>query len=144
MKKIVVVDIDGTLSIPSPLRAHLIPHRYLRDEPGAWDEYNLAAHMDEPSANVVAVVRALSEEFTIVVLTARSEIAMDVTVGWLQKHSIPFDELLMRSSSDCRRSGEFKLTALNGVGLERIVCCLEDDASIAAEMRNAGLTVLNV
>jgi putative phage polynucleotide kinase len=88
----VVVDVDSTLARP----AHRDP----------LDDTRLET--DEPNRNIIDLVKALSTNHTIIVLTGRRERHYDITSWWLDAHSVPYTELRMRGDSDDRRDTVFK------------------------------------
>lgn len=88
----VVVDVDSTLARP----AHRDPLDGTRLE------------TDEPNRNIIDLVKSLSADHTIIVLTGRRERHYDITSWWLDAHSVPYTELRMRSDSDDRRDTVFK------------------------------------
>ena len=88
----VVVDVDSTLARP----AHRDP----------LDDTRLET--DEPNRNITSLVKALSTNHTIIVLTGRREQHYDITSWWLDAHNVPYTELRMRGDSDDRRDTVFK------------------------------------
>lgn len=83
----VVVDVDSTLARP----VHRDP----------LDDTRLET--DEPNRNIIDLVKALSTNHTIIVLTGRRERHYDITSWWLDAHGVPYTELRMRGDSDDRR-----------------------------------------
>ena len=88
----VVVDVDSTLARP----VHRDP----------LDDTRLET--DEPNRNIIDLVKALSTNHTIIVLTGRRERHYDITSWWLDAHGVLYTELRMRGDSDDRRDTVFK------------------------------------
>lgn len=95
------------------------PTPYVPDEslPPAWicdidgtvsrmtgrDPYDFSrVHEDEPIAHTATVLRALSEDAAIIMLSGRDDSCRDVTEKWLYDNLIPFNELHMRTAGDGR------------------------------------------
>lgn len=144
MKNIVIVDIDGTIAETHPDRVAMAPTMANRNSTPHWDAFNLAAGMDTPITDTIEVIRALCHRKTIVLLTGRSAVCRDVTEQWLDSHGVTYDVLIMRDPADHRHASEVKEDELRSIGLEKILCCFEDNARVAAQMRALGLTVYQV
>jgi putative phage polynucleotide kinase len=95
----VVVDVDSTLARP----VHRDP----------LDDTRLET--DEPNRNIIDLVKALSADHTIIVLTGRREQHYNITSWWLNAHNVPYTELRMRGNSDDRRDTVFKRQHLEDI-----------------------------
>ncbi len=100
MLKAVVVDIDGTLS-DSRAREHLAQNK-------EWDKFHAACELDPPFHDVAGVLRRLDGAYTLVGCTGRPETQRNKTRGWLRRHKIPLDYLLMRRENDYRPDNTIK------------------------------------
>lgn len=142
----VVFDLDSTLADTSP-RHHLIDRE--DKENTDWEAYSLAAADDLPFEGTCILLRLLYHRGVhIVILTARSGIARDLTIEWLRKHDIPFDELVMRGDGEPGTPADFKIRELRrldarGVGAG-VALVIEDWPDVKAELEEAGYPVLLV
>ena len=74
--RIIIVDIDGTISDPTK-RIHLY-------RKGNYEEFNKAGKDDKPIENICNILRRLKDNETdIVIITARSESCRRETMKWL-------------------------------------------------------------
>ena len=146
-RKIVLVDIDGTLSKVGERK------KYLLETPKNWDAFFEACDQDPPIPEVCELVDVLSGHYRIVFCTGRKESTRDKTVKWLRENLqvVSFaatnpDRLLMRKNGDHRHDtiGKPELLAEAGIKLEQIAFVLEDRDSMVAKWRELGLRVLQV
>lgn len=136
--KTVIFDLDGTLA-DGRHRLHLLPTKDY-DKTESWAEFNLAAVDDLPFHDNIALCNALGYHYKIVILTGRSDVARQVTLDWLWKHGVAFNELVMRKQSDNRKDTIIKEEYLRSIGLENILCCFDDLPHVAYHLRSLGLT----
>lgn len=100
---IVIVDIDHTIS----------DARWRDDLIGNWDEYYLAGDEDKPIKEMIHLLQSLElAGHTLIGLTGRPEKWRQLTVSWLFRHGVPFDEVLMRPDDDFRKSPDLKIALL--------------------------------
>ncbi len=92
-----IVDVDNTIAAKSDRN----PYDYSR------------VHEDTPIAHVVDVVRKLSADSAIVILSGRDDECQDVTEQWLRSHEIPFTEVHMRRTGDKRPDFRAKYDLFN-------------------------------
>lgn len=142
-KKVVVVDLDGTLCDER--------HRVQFAQAKEWDEFHSRLHMDKPYDDVHLMLKMLSfNDFYIYAVTARSERWRNLTEDWLKKYKMPVNALLMRKDNDYARAGEVKLTLLEehfgdkAVVLNTVFMVLENNSRSVELMRNYGLNVWQV
>lgn len=143
LRDTVVCDLDGTLA-DGRWRLHLLPTPETRNLDAAWAEFNLAGADDPPFQDTIDIVNALALTYRIVILTGRGAVARDVTEQWLEEHGVVYDKLVMREVGDCRKDTEMKLSALEDIGIENIVCAFDDLPHIVDFMRSLGITVYEV
>ncbi|ALA46494.1 putative polynucleotide kinase/phosphatase [Dickeya phage BF25/12] len=136
--KTVIFDLDGTLA-DGRHRLHLLPTKDY-DKTESWTEFNLAAVDDLPFWDNIDLCEALGSDYKIVILTGRSDVAREVTLDWLRKHGVYFNELVMRKQSDNRKDTVIKEEYLRSIGLENILCCFDDLPHVAYHLRSLGLT----
>lgn len=140
MKNVIVFDLDGTLR-DSAHRQHLVPKENL-DRTESWAEFNLACGGDAPIRDNIALMDTLSYHFHIVVLTSCSAIAQALTLHWLRLSAECSEDiqLLMRPVDDHRTDVEFKEAKLREIGLDRILCCYDDNPRVVRHIRSLGVT----
>lgn len=142
-KKVVIVDIDGTISkVGDRLK-------YLQQSPKDWDAFYDACFDDEPIEEVIQLVRTLAMRYEIVFCTGRRESVRNQTKNWLQKHmGVYFAHgctLLMRPNNDYRHDTEVKVQLFLGHRkLKDVLLVLEDRNSMVAKWRSLGLKCLQV
>ena len=83
-KRIVIADLDGTLSDYQ----HRVQFYIKKD----YDGFNSQGKYDKPIENVCNILRRLHDDETeIVIMTARDEWHHQDTAEWLRLNDIPFD-----------------------------------------------------
>lgn len=135
----VVFDLDGTLACGKH-RLHLLPHKDSAHVTQSWDEFSLAAGTDEPIQDNIDLCNTLYNEYNLVILTGRCDIARDITEEWLYENYVKYDKLIMRPEDDHRVDTEFKEEELRKIGLENILCAFDDLEHVAKHMRSLGVT----
>ena len=147
MKKLVIVDIDGTIStIGDRLK-------YLKQTPKDYESFYADDFDDEPIQEMCDLVSILKHHYDIVFLTGRRDSAMLATEKWIRKHIFKnvFEDylgmtLIMRPSNDHRKDIEVKIDQFLKAGLkvEDIAFVLEDRDSMVEMWRNLGVKCLQV
>jgi|APFre7841882654_1041346.scaffolds.fasta_scaffold37101_3 FMN phosphatase YigB (HAD superfamily) len=138
----VIFDIDGTLSDSS----HRAEYARIKD----WDTFNSMAPEDPVITKIADLLRLLSADCQIVLLTGRMEKYRGITEKWLKDSNLDFfcDHLLMRPNDDMRNDFDLKIAILeNHFGsreaiLKQVWFVVEDRDRVVEGMRNYGLTVL--
>jgi phosphoglycolate phosphatase-like HAD superfamily hydrolase len=137
----VIADLDGTLCDVSDI-LHLV------DGEGRDFHAFHAASADCPSVEAVveAVHAAKDTGRGILIVTGREFIWRDLTLDWLARHGIPYDELVMRIVGDYRPDDVVKAEMLDDLE-ERgwtITEAWEDRDDIADLWASRGITVHRV
>jgi len=144
-QKIVLVDIDGTLTI--------VGNRLQFLEAEDWDSFYAACGEDEPVRPIIELVQLLEKSYTIVYCTGRPEKVRNVTKKWLSyyvygkpSYEIPDKNLLMRKDHDFRHDIIVKPEEINNAWFssDQIEYILEDRDSMVAKWRELGFTCLQV
>ena len=141
MIKLVVCDIDGTISDHTP-RMHLAAS-------GDWDSYHEAMADDKPNGAVVDFLRMLGPQCHLVFLTGRPDEYRPQTSKWLDDQFIfafdDYDALIMREKGDFGSDVDLKPEALSkwldesGEDIKpREVLILEDRDKMVARWRDLG------
>ena len=145
MKKIVIVDIDGTISkVGERLK-------FLKQSPKDWDSFYADSFQDEPIKPIIELVWHLYRAgHKIVFCTGRRESCREKTRQWLDKYfDYPISvccNILMRPDNDHRHDTEVKPELLEeaGISLDSIAFVFEDRNSMVQKWRELGLTCLQV
>lgn len=87
--KIVTVDLDSTLC-DTGHRQHLLTDAQSRGEPVDWAAYAAMCTDDGLVEAVAILVRLLSKEHAVHIVSGRDESARESTYKWLDKYAIPF------------------------------------------------------
>lgn len=135
MKKTIIVDIDGTLSLLGDRV------KYMEQDPKDYDAFFAAVHEDEPNHSVVDLVKTIKDSYTIVLCTGRQERCRQDTIDWLKKYDIPYNKLLMKKDGDFRADAIAKAEMLENAGIkyEDIAFILEDRNSVVKAWRDKGI-----
>ena len=152
MSKIVVCDIDGTISKVGDRI------KYLEQSPKDWDAFYDACEEDKPIENVLRLIESITWEglYIPVFCTGRRESCRKDTTQWLEDYAccLAFaDEsgrLIMRKDDDFRSDTIVKKELLdnylsdNGYTKDDVAFILEDRSSVVKMWRDAGYTCLQV
>jgi len=146
MKKIILVDIDGTVSNPHH-RVH-----YLLQEKKDWDSFYAECDKDIPIKPILDLISKLNYYSNIVFCTGRRNSERQKTLDWLATHFdlIDTDNLLMRKDGDHRHDTDVKPELLqayfdkNHLSNEAVSFILEDRSTMVKKWRELGFTCLQV
>lgn len=136
----VVFDMDGVISDAS--------HRqyFLRDGRRDWDGF-FAASVDDPVIEDTAVLLdLLGADHSIVLLTARPMDVRPGTLGWLDRHELHWDGLIMRDFGDYSVSREFKsrtVDQMRGRDMD-LRLAFEDDIGNVEMFRSHGIPCIYI
>lgn len=145
MIKTVIVDLDGTLAL-NQHRYHFI---YPKDgKKPNWDDFFLACADDAPNIPVITTVNSLKESgYKIHIFSARGEIAIQQTKGWLEKHSVPYDFLTLRRKGCYTPDEKLKhewLLKFYPDYKNQILCVIDDRSKVVKMWRALGLVCFQV
>jgi hypothetical protein len=129
-RKIVIVDMDGTLADVS----HRLPHLYGPKK--NWEKFFALMDADPPSTVIVDWVKNLSPDYEVVIVTGRPE--------RFNKHNVPYSRILMRRSGDHRPDYVVKKELLNQVGQDRVAFVIDDRPTVCDMWRSCGLRVFPI
>ena len=123
----VLCDVDGTLA-----EHQRSPHDYAR------------LGTDLLIQPIADLVRVLSIEFPIIVVSARPGEYRQATLDWLYRYGVPFRDLLMRAEGDRREDSVVKeeLFRTHIEPVYRVKWVLDDRDRVVAMWRRLGLTCL--
>lgn len=115
---------------------------------GDWDAYHAASDKDAPVPELALIVNALARAgVPVVLITARPVKWRTLTVGWLARHGIYFDELLMRADDDYRSAPQVKIALAEerfGPELSDVAFLMDDREDTLAAFRAKGVTTMLV
>ena len=141
-KKIIIVDIDGTLSDPS----HRL--KFIEDAKKDWDSFYEAMDKDKPVAEICDMVYTLSKENIIVISTGRPDNYKKLTEEWLHKQNIPYQQIFMRKAGDFRPDDVVKEELLREIKRyylsHQIAYAIEDRTRVVQMYRKNGIICLQV
>lgn len=136
----ILVDIDGTLANHEK-RSPFEYHKCLRDK---------------PNEGVVDLVKSMSKDYEIIILTGRENITyddshmfrtvLDYTKEWLRLNSVPYHEIFIRSEGDHRKDYIIKkeLYEKNIKDKYNVKFVVDDRWQVVKMWRELGLTVFDV
>jgi len=110
-----IVDIDGVLSDASG-RQH-----FLFGEKKEWWNFFEAAIDDPPILESVRLVKELTKNQIVILVTARPKRLTEITTNWMDQNGIHWDALEMREDDNFTSSSDVKrevLHALQSLGYE--------------------------
>jgi len=129
----IIVDIDGTLA-----------HRCDRN----WFEYE-KVDQDHLDVVVYGIVEAFQKKgYTILIVSGRegTEVCRQKTLAWLDKHKVPYYDLMMRKEGDHRRDSIVKKEIYDTLIKDKfdVEFVLDDRKSVCDMWREIGLKCLQV
>jgi phosphoglycolate phosphatase-like HAD superfamily hydrolase len=119
----VIFDLDGVLADAQGRQHHLEWGR--RD----WDAFFEACGDDPVIEEVEALLALLDPGLGVLLVTARPQRVRDLTLSWLDHHSLRWDLLIMRPTRDFAPADQFKRDVVEELREEDFVLRLavEDD-----------------
>lgn len=138
-RKIVLVDIDGTLADVSH-RLHFIKGPGRKD----WKSFFRAQMKDKPVEAVVRWVRELAKDHEVVLVTGRPDEYRDGTERWLKEHDIPYHSLVMRKKGDHRPDHAMKHELIDHLDRDRIAFVIDDRPLVCDMWKECGFKVFKV
>lgn len=140
MKDIVIFDLDGTLANTAECR------HYLEQEPKNWDAFYYAACSVNPIQSVVDVCRNLQENYSIYIVSGRSDLVKKQTIAWLNEHGIKFNLIFMRPHGDHTPDDILKKSwcDLNHIPIHRVLCAFDDRDRVVKMWRSLGIPCFQV
>lgn len=131
LQGVIICDIDGTLAKMKDRR------------PFEWDKVG----QDELVVHIANLLGRLSRTgVKIILVSGRDSVCGNLTINWLSKYLIPFDELYMRPESDMRDDREIKEEIyINHIkGKYNVELILDDRPKMVRHWMKLGLPVVNV
>ncbi len=132
-RKVVIVDMDGTLSDA----AHRLHH--LERRPKNWKAVFEGMDRDPIIPVVADWVRALAAEYEIAIVTGRPAEYAERTAAWLRRHRIPYSQMYLRRQGDHRPDYTAKEELLREIPAERIAFAIDDREPVCAMWKKNGV-----
>jgi hypothetical protein len=139
-ERVLIVDIDGTVSDPSHRR------RFVEGPSPDWVKFSQLLHLDPPCDAVIAQLRRLCAIHTVILCSGRPSYVLDETTAWLDRNSVPYDVVALRPPGDLVPGIKHKLRvldALEGQAL-MVVAIMDDDERVREEFTLRNVTPLEV
>lgn len=138
MNKSIVIDLDGTLTDLTH-RLHHIKDKESKD----WDAFFAACGDDAENKWCSFIMRGLSPEARIVIVSGRPERCRKATEQWLKDRQIPYHELYFaRKDGDHAPDDLLKEQWLKAFGPENILFCIDDRQRVVDMWRRNGVVCL--
>ena len=132
---IAVVDIDGVLADAGHRQHHV------EQSPKDWDAFFAAVGEDPPIAAGLVLLRELSTEHEVVLLSGRPERTRADTEAWLTRHGIGYGRLVLRPDTDRRTAARFKADAIRAIGEPvEVEVVVDDDEGVVETLTRMGYT----
>lgn len=140
MKKVIVVDIDGTLTDTS--------HRNEYAEKKDFDTFNSLCMKDKPNLVMINLIKKYQEEgYEIHAYSGRSSLYQEQTIEYFKNLGIEFDLIKTRNEGNLIPSKNLKGSWIQkniiNEGKE-LVAVYEDDDTVINSLRNKGYNVIDV
>jgi hypothetical protein len=133
-RKIVLVDMDGTLSDCSHREHHI------QGNPPDWPAFFRGMGQDPPNVSIVDLTRRLAANHDILIVTGRPQEFLRETHDWLTRNSISPNEIWMRRAGDHRPDFVVKREVLDHIPRDRVVFVLDDRERVCDMWDSEGLT----
>lgn len=133
----IVVDLDGTL-------CDVTHRKHILEQSGKdrWERYAMACADDLPVFGVRDLIRAYKElGYFIALVSGRSEKAYELTRGWLDTHTVPFDQLIMRQEGSYISNVELKRQAIEHLMATHEIRLIVDDHEGVIDMALAEFSI---
>lgn len=137
----VVFDLDGTLA--------LIDHRrhMVECQRPNWPSFFRACAHDKPNRPVIRTAEIMRRAgLEIWIVSGRSDEVRRITEKWLKRHSVPYDQLIMRRAGDRTPDHTLKARWVAELNLspENVLAVYDDRDSVVAMWRRRGFACFQV
>lgn len=140
----VIFDLDGTL-------AHIDKRREKATKPDGkmdWDVFFAPENiqLDEPNIPVIKMLKALAEDYCIVIFSGRDDISRDETIEWLNQHGIFPDMIKMRRHGSFVPDDKLKKLWLDDLRKQdyKVICSFDDRDKVVKMWRDNGVPCFQV
>lgn len=135
----IIVDLDGTLCNVD----HRVHHAANKD----WDAFHSGLSEDTVNESVAMVISNLPHSIKLIACSGRNERYRQLTIDWLSKNDLIFDEILLRPDNNFEPDHILKLKMIveffDGdieLAKEQVICCLDDRDKVVEAFRDAGFS----
>lgn len=130
LPKCIICDIDGTIA------------KMVNRSPFDWNKVD----QDEVYQDIVDILKTYENKVDIIMMSGRDGSCKDLTMKWLIKNKIPFDNLLMRSANDMRKDSIVKQELYENYIKDQwnVLFVLDDRQQVVNKWRELGLRCLQV
>ena len=138
-RKIVIVDIDGTIAD--------VRHRLHHIKSGGkknWKAFFEAMDHDTPIDSVIRQVHELERDHDIIVVTGRPEHYRQRTEKWLNDNGIRYSRLFMRPDGNHRPDYTVKAEVLREFPKGRIVLAIDDRGPVCDMWEKNGIRCVRI
>lgn len=135
MTNCIIVDIDGTLA-DCTHRLH-----YISGQKRDYDAFFSNVKHDGLIKQTKTAINAFRDDYSVIIVSGRSDRCKDDTVAWLHDNGIAYDEIHMRRDGDHRQDSIVKeeiLTDLLDRGYE-VFCAVDDRPQVLAVWHKYGI-----
>lgn len=126
--------VSGRHIVKDQVRKFYIYHYYdwtIDDFNAVYEQYGTQMHDESlPLPGAIETIRELKKEHTITFMTARPEKYREVTINWLKRYNVPYDQLVMT---------EGKLDAFNHIQGDILI---DDSPHYAEQFSKEGLLMI--
>lgn len=136
-------DIDNTLSNASHREHHMDKTKGKTN----WKAFFEQMHLDPLHADIAEILKVFKNSgYSIVLCSGRPEDYRQVTIDWLEKHKVIYDDLFMRQKKDNRSDTIVKeMLYLYDIQTQYdILFALDDRNCVVEKLRSIGVRVLQV
>ena len=145
MKKTVIFDLDGTLTLIDERRA-------LAAKPDGkiiwktfFDPKNI--QLDKPNIPVIEMAKMLKAQgHSVVIFSGRDSISRKETIDWLNQFGVPFDVLKMRPQGSFTPDDKLKQDWLDQLFPDKndVLCIFDDRDKVVKMWRDNGISCFQV
>src|SRR6266404_3735256 len=139
--KIILFHLDNTIADMDHRMWHLQQHSI------DWDSFEADSYLDSPIQSTIKIMEGFRElGHQVWIWTGRSDGVKSMTLLWLERYDVPYDQLLMRPHADEIGTLELKKRWLNDapVPKSKVLCAFDDDPKIITMLRKEGLTTYHI
>jgi FMN phosphatase YigB (HAD superfamily) len=140
----VIFDLDGTL-------AHIDVRRAKATKPDGkidWDIFFAPENiqLDEPNLPVIKVLKALTDQYCIVIFSGRDDISVNETIEWLASVGVYPDMIKMRRHGSYVPDDKLKKLWLDDLRKKEhnVICAFDDRDKVVKMWRDNGVPCFQV
>jgi trehalose-6-phosphatase len=140
----IIFDLDGTLAIIDKRRALATK----ADGKIDWDVFFAPENiqLDEPNIPVIKMLKALTNDYCIVIFSGRDDISAEETLNWLNYYGIYPDMIKMRRHGSFVPDDKLKKLWLEDLRKQdyQVICAYDDRDKVVKMWRDNGVPCFQV